>query len=70
MQKVANGAGMPAADRRHVDDVPLDQLQTCIGREYPGIPHAVIFIHGQPMAPDCCISSGGGHDERFGVIVR
>ncbi len=36
---------MSVSDRRHVDDLPIDELHSRIGREEAEFTHAVVFIH-------------------------
>jgi hypothetical protein len=48
--QVTDSTGVSAADRRHVDNLPLDQLDPGVVGEHPGLAHAVVVGHGKPMA--------------------
>jgi len=38
-----------ASDRRHVDDLSVDELHPFVGTEDPRLTHAVEVVHGQPV---------------------
>ena len=44
-----DGAGVSTADRRHVDHLPLDQLDPGVRGEHPGLAHAVVV---EPRSTD------------------
>jgi hypothetical protein len=48
--------GVQAADRRHLDDHSLDQLDTTVGRQHAGLDHPVVLLHRQPMTHDAEVS--------------
>ena len=54
-------AGVRAADRGHVDDLPLDQLDTILGPQDSGLGHAVVGVDVEAVAVD--------HD-RLGPLQR
>jgi len=35
------------ADRGHLDDLALDQLDPIVGREHAGVDHALVLVHGE-----------------------
>jgi hypothetical protein len=47
---VLDDSRVAAADGRHVDDRPLDQLDTRVGRQNPALAHEVIVAHRQAAA--------------------
>ena len=48
----ATQAAWAAADRRHLNDFPLDQLDAVVLVKNPGVRHAVIFLAREPPSPD------------------
>ena len=40
---------MPRADRRHIDDVPVDEFDSQLGRQHAGGTEALIFISRQTV---------------------
>jgi len=42
---------VPASYRRHLDDLSLDQLDAVVLAEQAGLPHAVVFLRGEAVAP-------------------
>src|SRR5512147_760960 len=60
-----DGSGMSAADRRHVDNLSVDQLDARIRGEHPGLAHAVVVRYGPPMALGGVFGSRG-HDLAHG----
>src|SRR2546425_7091005 len=42
-----HGAGMAAADRRHLDDLALDELDPIVCTKNSGLAHPVVFIEGE-----------------------
>src|SRR5512132_494293 len=59
--KVVDCPCVSAADRCHVDDLPLDQLDPGVGGEHPRLAHAVVVGYGQPMA-SVGVFGSRGHD--------
>jgi hypothetical protein len=51
---------VPASDRCHGDDLPLDQLQPALDREDAGLAHAVKIMHRQAVSL-VQIAGGAGH---------
>ena len=40
-----NTAGMPASDRCHLDNLPLDELNSIVFRQNPSLTHLVVLVH-------------------------
>src|SRR6266540_5440455 len=47
-----HGAGVAAADRRHLDDLALDELDPIVFTKNPGLAHPVVFIEREASAPE------------------
>src|SRR6266508_6629821 len=47
-----HGAGVAAADRRHLDDLALDELDPIVFAKNPGLAHPVVFIEREASAPE------------------
>src|SRR5437879_3664678 len=47
-----HGTGVAAADRRHLDDLTFDELDTVLGSQDPGLAHPVILIERETPAPE------------------
>src|SRR6267142_3023684 len=45
-----HGPGVAAADRRHLDDLALDELDPVVLAQDPGLAHAVVFIERESPA--------------------
>jgi len=50
LRQAIGHAGVQAADRRHVDDLPLDQLDARIERQDAGLGHAAVALDVEAMA--------------------
>src|SRR6266850_1581671 len=44
--------GVAAADRRHLDDLTFDELDTVLGSQDPGLAHPVILVEREAPAPE------------------
>lgn len=47
----ADGFRVSSFDRRHIDDLSLDEFQSIVFRENSGVSHAVVFVDRDAMAP-------------------
>lgn len=52
---------MLIARRRHVDDLSLDQLDACPGRQQTDLRHAVKLVDGQPVPAQQLVLHDSAH---------
>jgi hypothetical protein len=50
---------MPRSDRRHLDELPFDQLYLVVGRQNTCLPHPMKFVGGEQAARNLEIGSHG-----------
>ena len=52
---------MPRADRRHVDDLAVDQLHARLGPEHTDLGDTEVLVHREPVAPHKLGGIGHNH---------
>jgi|SRR5215475_13490803 len=71
---------MPLPDRTHLQNFPVDEFEAIFRSEDAGLPHAVVFVHGEAFLADLCFHTGsfsrsipqryGGCQAGTDIVVR